>query len=246
MIDLDNSRALILAGGRGERLRPATDTYPKPLLKILNKPMIKYVIDSLESNGINKITIGVKYKAEQIISEIGNKYDYILEGSTMAEQVFLTAKSFSESVLLGFSADTLITKRSIEQIIYIHDKEKFDATLLLTTLPRPQQKKWEFIIKHEILEELKVQPTYTNYERVGLALNRDVLSSITNQFTDYMAKELESYHNYEQYQKGWNFILKRLLDCGFKVQAHLTDHPVYNINTQEAYDNAEKFINKHL
>ena len=58
--------AVIMAGGRGERLRPLTDTLPKPLLPVAGKPIIDYNVDELESCGIRKIHITVNYLGDLI------------------------------------------------------------------------------------------------------------------------------------------------------------------------------------
>lgn len=58
--------AVLMAGGRGERLRPLTDHVPKPLLKAGDKPIIEHTIDHLKSFGINRFHIAVNYKGEMI------------------------------------------------------------------------------------------------------------------------------------------------------------------------------------
>ncbi|MCI0693528.1 hypothetical protein L0337_16165 [candidate division KSB1 bacterium] len=158
----------------------------------------------------------------------------------------LTAKIYPEPVIFGFSADTLLTKKSIERLVEIHDIDRFDASLLLTTLPEPQQKKWNFIIDDGVLQQIKVESTFTTFERVGLALNKNALSIVTNGFTQYLAKAADNYLEFSTYQTGWNFILKRMIDCGLKVQAEITNHPVYNVNTHESYYNAENFVKQYL
>lgn len=63
MLPLD---AVMMAGGRGERLRPLTLKTPKPLLKIGGKAIIDYNVDELEANGIERIFITVNYLKEQL------------------------------------------------------------------------------------------------------------------------------------------------------------------------------------
>lgn len=58
--------AVLMAGGRGERLRPATLSTPKPLLKIGQKAIIDYNVDNLTDNGIENISVTVNYMAEKI------------------------------------------------------------------------------------------------------------------------------------------------------------------------------------
>ena len=59
-------KAIILSGGRGNRLRPITDYAPKPLIPISNKPIIEWQIKYLKNFGINDIIISIGYKHDQI------------------------------------------------------------------------------------------------------------------------------------------------------------------------------------
>ena len=78
IIDLEKNKALlpvecmIMAGGRGKRLSPLTDSVPKPMLLLNDKPIIEHNIDRLIEFGINKIYISVKYLSEQIENYFGD------------------------------------------------------------------------------------------------------------------------------------------------------------------------------
>lgn len=76
-------RAMILAAGKGERLRPITDTCPKPLVKAGGKTLIEYHIESLQKAGINEIIINVSHLGEQIQAYLGNgrKWEVSIEYS---------------------------------------------------------------------------------------------------------------------------------------------------------------------
>lgn len=65
--------AVLMAGGRGERLKPLTDTVPKPLLKIADKPIIEYNIENLVKHGINAFHVSLGYLHEQIESYLHQK-----------------------------------------------------------------------------------------------------------------------------------------------------------------------------
>ena len=62
------TQTVILAGGRGERLKPLTDYMPKPMAPINGKPFLDYLIHSIISVGINQILILLGYKSEMIVS----------------------------------------------------------------------------------------------------------------------------------------------------------------------------------
>jgi len=64
-------RAIILAAGRGERLRPLTDSCPKPLVTVKGKPLIVYHLERLKMAGITDIVINVSYLREKIQDYLG-------------------------------------------------------------------------------------------------------------------------------------------------------------------------------
>ena len=66
-------KAMILSGGRGKRLRPVTDTIPKPLIRINNKPLIEWKINYLKKFGIKDIIICSGYKGKKIENYISKK-----------------------------------------------------------------------------------------------------------------------------------------------------------------------------
>jgi len=65
-------RAMILAAGRGERMRPLTDTVPKPLLPVAGKPLIQYHIDALAAGGVRDIVINLAWLGSKIRDALGD------------------------------------------------------------------------------------------------------------------------------------------------------------------------------
>lgn len=65
-------KAMLLAAGRGSRLRPLTDTIPKPIIDVAGKPLIVYTIERLRAAGITDIVINLAYKAEMIRQCLGD------------------------------------------------------------------------------------------------------------------------------------------------------------------------------
>jgi N-acetyl-alpha-D-muramate 1-phosphate uridylyltransferase len=62
--------AMVLAAGLGTRMRPLTDTKPKPLVEVAGKRLIDHVLDRLAATGVERAVINVHYRAEQIIEHV--------------------------------------------------------------------------------------------------------------------------------------------------------------------------------
>ncbi|NIN34882.1 MAG: nucleotidyltransferase family protein [Gammaproteobacteria bacterium] len=69
-------KAMILAAGRGERMRPLTDTIPKPMLPVNGKPLIQYHVERLVMAGINDIVINHSWMGEKIESFLGDGHRF--------------------------------------------------------------------------------------------------------------------------------------------------------------------------
>ena len=65
-------RAMILAAGRGERMRPLTDRTPKPLLKAGGKALIEYHLEALREGGFQEVVINMAHLSEQISAALGD------------------------------------------------------------------------------------------------------------------------------------------------------------------------------
>src|SRR3954453_4199014 len=69
-------QALILAGGKGTRLRPLTVYTPKPIVPLVNRPLLLYQIDMLKRAGITDITLSLSYQPDKIEHLIGSGSDH--------------------------------------------------------------------------------------------------------------------------------------------------------------------------
>ncbi len=69
------TNAMVLAAGLGTRMRPITDTIPKPLVQIAGKPMIDYVLDALVEAGAERIVVNVHHHAEQMVAHLQRRAD---------------------------------------------------------------------------------------------------------------------------------------------------------------------------
>ena len=84
-------KALILAAGLGERMRPLTDTPPKPLLRVGGKPLVEWHLEKLAALGIRDVVINTSWLAQQFPAALGDgarwhlRIQYALEGDTPLE-----------------------------------------------------------------------------------------------------------------------------------------------------------------
>ena len=127
--------ALIMAGGKGLRLRPLTENCPKPLLPINGKPILEIIIQQCINAGINKFFISVHYLSEQIVnyfgdgSNFGIEINYIYEDAplgTAGSMQFLKGK-VKESILV-INGD-LLTKANINDIFSYHQLNDAEITI---------------------------------------------------------------------------------------------------------------------
>src|SRR5262245_7407744 len=65
-------QAVILAGGRGTRLKPLTDTRPKPMIEILGKPFLEYQIEQVRDQGFTKVLLLLGYLPEVVQDYFGD------------------------------------------------------------------------------------------------------------------------------------------------------------------------------
>jgi mannose-1-phosphate guanylyltransferase len=109
-------KAVLLAGGFGKRLKPLTDQRPKPMIRVLDKPIIEWQITWLRNFGIDDLVLCVGYMREQIVERIGNgkrfgvKIEYSVEDDPLGTGGALkNAKSLldNESAFLMINGDVL-------------------------------------------------------------------------------------------------------------------------------------------
>lgn len=85
------AKAMVLAAGRGKRLRPLTDQMPKPMVPLAGKPMIEYQLEALSRAGFSDVVVNVAWLGRQIINGLGDgsrfglRLQYSDEGETGLE-----------------------------------------------------------------------------------------------------------------------------------------------------------------
>lgn len=136
-------QALILAGGKGTRLRPLTVYTPKPVVPICNRPFLLYQIDTLRSAGITDITLSLSYqpfKIEQQLgdgTEFGVKINYTVEPQPMGTAgAYKFAEDLIREPTVVFNGD-IVTDLDLKSVIREHDERKATATIVLAPVENP-------------------------------------------------------------------------------------------------------------
>ena len=127
--------ALIMAGGRGSRLKPITNNCPKPLLPINGKPILEIILEQCIDCGIRKFFISVNYLAEKIINYFGNgskwdvKIEYLKEKKPLgtAGALNLLPNDIKNEIII-INGDVL-TKTNFQEVLKYHSSNKADITV---------------------------------------------------------------------------------------------------------------------
>ncbi|MGH9943525.1 MAG: sugar phosphate nucleotidyltransferase [Pyrinomonadaceae bacterium] len=136
-------QALILAGGKGTRLRPLTVYTPKPVVPICNRPFLLYQIETLRRAGITDITLSLSYqplKIEQLVSdgsEYGVKIKYTTEPQPMGTAgAYKFAEEYIRDRTVVFNGD-ILTDLDLGRVIREHEARQAAATIVLTPVESP-------------------------------------------------------------------------------------------------------------
>lgn len=190
--------AVIMAGGRGQRLKPLTDETPKPLLKVGDKAIMEHNIDRLSLFGIDDFWISVNYLGKQIENYFGDGSErninikYVWEDSALGTIGAVSKiNNFEHDFVLVTNSD-ILTNLDYEQ--FFLDFISLDADFSVVTIP------YSVNIPYAVLEttnghimSFKEKPTYTYYSNGGIYLmKKSVLDFLPNNTffnaTDLMEK----------------------------------------------------------
>lgn len=203
IINLDKYRtklpidAVLMAGGKGERLRPLTEKTPKPLIKIGDKCIIDYNIDRLMSYGIKHISVTVNYLGEQLEAHFLKERDDV-KINTVREPKFLGTmgsikfvETFYNDIVLVMNSD-LFTNIDYEDF-YLHFNQH-NADMSVAAVPYVVKVPYGvFNLEGRNIKGVTEKPTISYYANAGIYLiKKELLNLIPeNEFynaTDFMDK----------------------------------------------------------
>ncbi|MCP4130255.1 MAG: NTP transferase domain-containing protein [bacterium] len=138
-------KAIIMAGGEGTRLRPLTCNRPKPMIPVINKPVIEHAVSLLKRHGITEIIISLYYLPEVIQNYFGDGSEWGVNISYSVEETPLgTAGGVKQAI--GKNDDTFIVLSGdgiidfdITKILAFHKQKESKFTIILTRVNEPTE-----------------------------------------------------------------------------------------------------------
>src|SRR5215471_7005516 len=138
-------RAILLAGGKGTRLRPLTLHTPKPIVPIFDRPFLRYQIDLLRQvPEIDEIVLSLNYQPRRIEevfgdgSDLGVRLRYVVEPTPLGTggAIKFAAGEGKDQPIVVFNGD-VFTSVDLPEVIRLHRERKAQATIVLTPVDNP-------------------------------------------------------------------------------------------------------------
>lgn len=136
-------KAVIMAGGEGSRLRPLTCDKPKPMVPVMNRPLMEYSVELLRLHGLKEIAVTLQYLPEQIKEHFGdgsrfdvNLHYYVEEEPLGTAGSVKNAAAFLDETFIVVSGDAL-TDFDLSEAMQFHRARGAMATLVLKSVDNP-------------------------------------------------------------------------------------------------------------
>lgn len=136
-------KAVVMAGGEGSRLRPLTSNQPKPLVSVLNRPVIEYILELLKEHKITDIVVTLQFLPQLIKGyfgegeDIGVKLSYAIEETPLGTAGSVkNAEEHLDETFVVISGDAL-TDIDLSKVIEFHKKRKSWVTIALKRVENP-------------------------------------------------------------------------------------------------------------
>lgn len=195
--------AVLMAGGKGERLRPLTEKVPKPLLHVGDKPIIDYNVDRLIAFGIDRIYVTVNYLREQIEAHYRELHRGVQVRCVREPEYLGTigsikfVENFANDTILVMNSD-LFTNIDYEDF-FLHFQQN-GADMSVAAVPYSVAVPYGiFELEGRNIRGVKEKPTYNYYANAGIYLiKRSLLDLIPDgtffNATDFMQMLVERRH----------------------------------------------------
>ena len=224
---------ILMAGGKGERLRPLTLTKPKPLLEVDGKAIIDYNIEALSRVGIDDITVTTRYLAEQIEEHFrtpvaGLNVKCVSENmpmGTIGSAALVERKPGGNTLIMN---SDLLTTVSFEDM-YIKHRD-FDADVTVGVIPYQVSVPYAILgVDGDNVTSIDEKPAFSHYANAGIYIFRnEILDALPNDKpTD--APDL----------------IRSVIQCGGKVTYHVINGTWIDIGSPTDYRQAGELMRHH-
>jgi len=217
--DIKENYVFILAGGLGTRLRPLTETVPKPMLTVGDKPILELIIEQFKEYGFRNFIISINYKGEIIEkyfkdgSKFGVNIEYIKEAKKLgtAGSIALVKEKFTKPFIV-INGD-ILTGIDFEKFLNHHIKNNFNITVGVRNYEINVP--YGVLVTDDILiESLEEKPTYKFHINGGVyAVNPEIIKYIQEDEVYNMTDLIEDAIN-NKYTSGIYEITEYWKDIG--------------------------------
>jgi len=159
-------KAVVMAGGEGSRLRPLTINRPKPMVPLVNKPVILHILDLLKKNDITSVVLTLQYMADEVQDYFGDGSAMGMEISYSIEEIPLgtagsvkNAQKHLDETFIVISGDA-VTDFDLKAIINYHRSKKAAATLALYRVPNPLEYGVVIVNEEGLVQEFQEKPSW--------------------------------------------------------------------------------------
>jgi mannose-1-phosphate guanylyltransferase len=140
-------RAMILAAGKGTRLRPLTDSTPKPLVDVAGRPMIAFPLELLRRAGIDEVVINLHHLGDKIRAALGDGSAYGVRITYSVEDPILDTGGAIEAARTFLAGETFVVANAdvvidadLRQVIDFHRQHGATVTMVLRPDPQAERK----------------------------------------------------------------------------------------------------------
>jgi glucose-1-phosphate thymidylyltransferase len=207
-------KAVILAAGEGKRLRPFTETMPKVMLPVANKPILDHIFNAIKRTGIDEIILVVGYKKEVIMDYFkdfkGVKITYITQDKQLGTaHALLQAKNMINESFIVLAGDNIIDNKCIQKLI--HDESEY--SILVKEHSQPSKYGVVFL-ENQNLKELVEKPK----EEIGKFISTGIYK-----FPSYVFKKISQLNKIGVH------------DLSSAVQSFLKDGTTFSVDIADSW-----------
>jgi mannose-1-phosphate guanylyltransferase/phosphomannomutase len=228
-------KAVVMAGGEGTRLRPMTASMPKPLLPIVNKPIMEHVLRLLHRHGIDETVVTVQFLASLVRNYFGDGEDHgmVLHYATeetplgTAGSVKNAQELLSDDTFLVISGDALTDFNLTELVKFHHDKGAL-VTVCLTRVPDPLEFGITIVDDEGRVQRFLEKPTWGQ-----------VFSDTVNTGIYVMEPEVFDYVAEGEVVDWSGDVFPMLLEKGLPIYGYVAEGYWEDVGTHESYVRAQ-------